>query len=181
MGFGLGRPDTLRAFEHAAAQSLGYRLVELDAMQAIRLAPFSHLLNEFIERIVDAVVRRNDRYGASPNQKRHRCLNQLTQFTVESSLVDDDAPLFAAQVGWPGRQRGDACATGEADAKREDVLLLILDDDLLHLLGGYLEVLGPECAIKDEFLGHVLVVADVPGVLAALARCLECALGRFCP
>ena len=68
-------------------------------MQGIGFAPSADVLTKLIEGVIDAVVRADDGNLAAPHEQRHRRFQKLVELLVESSLVDDDVALFAAQVG----------------------------------------------------------------------------------
>ena len=146
-------------------------------MQGVGFAPSADVLTKLIEGVIDAVVRADDGNLAAPHEQRHRRFQKLVELLVESSLVDDDVALFAAQVGGARRQGGDAVARRAADDKGEDVFVAVVEDFFADRLGDQLVMANPVGAVADKFFGHILVVADIPDVHAGGSRRHQCRLG----
>ncbi|MNV94712.1 hypothetical protein D3C71_1895300 [compost metagenome] len=72
-------------------------------------------LHQFVERIADAVVRRDDADFAAPDQERADCVDHIPHVAVECRLVDDDGALKATNVFRSRGKRLNAEAGGKAD------------------------------------------------------------------
>src|SRR5690606_22707636 len=127
------------------------------------------LVDQFIERVVGAVVGADDVYLAAPDQQGQGGLEQLGQVGVEGRFVDHYHALATAQGGGPAGQSDYAVARWEADGVGLDVLvgIFVRPDAFLDLASRVVEGPRPHGAGLDVLDRHVLVVAQVIDVHAA--------------
>ena len=124
-----------------------------------------HLQNKLIERVFRAVVRGNDNDLPAPHEQGQGGLQKFRQVFHKGRLVNDDAPLFAAQVGRPVRQGKDLVSARKVDTERLDFPLVpVLEHVFVDLPGHDLQLFGPFGAGVDIFPRHVLVERDIQHV-----------------
>ena len=82
----------------AAVEAVGNGLVEGGAVQGVGFAPGADVLAELVEGVVNAVVGGDDAHFAAPDEQRHRRFQELVELVMEGGFVEDNQPLFAAQV-----------------------------------------------------------------------------------
>ncbi len=166
-GLGGAGPFAAELGGDAMVEAVGHGVVEGDAMEGVGFAAGADIVDEFIEGAVGAVVSGHDADTSAPHGEGEGGFEEAVEIVVKGGLVDDGAALFAAEVGRAGREGDDFVAGGEAEAIGEEVAAVVVDGDFLDGAGGLIELTGPGGGGLDEFAGHILVVAEVPGIHAA--------------
>lgn len=89
-------------------------------------------------------MRGNDDDLPAPHEQRQRRLQKFRQVFHKGRFVDDDAPLFAAQIGRSVRQRKYLVPAGEVDAESLDFPLVpVAENIFVHLPGHDLQLFRP--------------------------------------
>ena len=144
-------------------------------MKTVFAVASPNVTDQFIERIVRAVVGGQNGHTAAPHQQGKGGLHQFLKIVNEGRFVDYDTPLFGTQrAGF----RGEApyVETGrKADPVYGYVPVDIPQNGFFRLIGQNIEHLGPVGAVANKRLGHFLVVGKVERILPA---CLP-AFGGF--
>ena len=72
------------------------RFVKGNAVDGIRFFPCTHIVNQLVERVVYAVMRRDDMHLAAPHQQGHCRFKQFAELFVERCFINNHAALFTA-------------------------------------------------------------------------------------
>ena len=168
------RPDLAVLLADFLIKPLLNRLVECDTVERpLFLLAAPDFLDKRVERARFPVVRADDGELTAPNKERHRRFHHAFHVVAESRLVKNDAPLLRAQVVCVARHSHHLKAGVEHDAVHRYVLLVVLNDDFLHILCSNIKHLaGKKSDIGHELPCHRLVVREI--ICVASSRLFAC-------
>ena len=171
-GFCFRRPVPARDQKDPACEPVSDSIAERVAMQRVRRLAGADVLDQLVERVVDAVVRRDDGDARAPDEQRHAGFEQTVRVVVEGELVEDEKPMLEpAEVARGAGQTDEPATVREGDAKRLDaaarlarLLVKIIEEKDLHLACRHAEMHRPLAGLAHELFCQVFLVADVVAV-----------------
>src|SRR5580704_6778129 len=100
----------------------------------------------------------------APHGKCEGSFQQPRQVLVERSLIDHRAPVLAAQIRRPRRERNDLMPRRKPDSVCQDIGALIIEHNLLNCFSRPIKPPRPPRGGFNKLERHVLVVPDIPSI-----------------